>query len=692
MRNLIIIWSCALTAIAGNIKYEWSINLSDIQIDRCGEWDVLSFDGAVPVFPNGYPNLPAVSRCYVIPQGTSVTAVEISGIRTVSLGNGFLPAPVKIFPLTGDIPQNPDYTDVIFEELGLSFPSSPVAGYKTGSKTGFRVGSYSFVPFVYNQMSGELLLIVSAEISLVYQSDPVAPVYFLSEGQVELASAGLAAFIDNQDMLEIWSPSHRPDADNDIEVMVIGYSEHSDQLSELAALHNTLGYTAGTATVQWIDSNCEGFDTQERIRNHLKNLYENNGLLFAVICGDHGNTTRLSMLTNYSGQMNTTADLYYSDLDGTWDADGDHLYGELDDEIDYYSDIYAGRYPTGIEEGATLSVMIDKAVQYNTLPLMGEWRERVFLIGAVLFPQYPGNDWRFGSKHCDSIAEFIPDEWERVYFYEDTTGAHPDYATLVFNEGFAFVEYVAHGCIYGIMWYYPGDEFIMVLSSIGGMQNGGMLPWIHGSVSCSTGRLKHEEWQVEEGFAELIVQKSNGGAIVSVASSATAYGSFLDPGPSGWLSVYFSDLLFSEDLYPEAGVIHGVAKDVFWANWNTAWDPWVAQWVVQSLNLYGDPCTQFIPVAEGIEDDHASCFGISLTPNPVHGNCVSVHIELSLPTPVSLDFYDMSGRSVIQGAEQLLGAGENIINMDVSTLTGGMYFVKASAGDLLLTEKCVILH
>jgi len=90
--------------LAGTIHYDWNISAPDVQINTYGEWDLISIDEGMPVFSNGYPNLSAVPRCYVIPQGTTVSDVQTTNVSTVGLGRALLPAPVMLLPLSGDAP------------------------------------------------------------------------------------------------------------------------------------------------------------------------------------------------------------------------------------------------------------------------------------------------------------------------------------------------------------------------------------------------------------------------------------------------------------------------------------------------------------------------------------------------------------------------------------------------------------
>ncbi len=673
---------------AGSIQFRWTASDSDVLIENYQQWDVISIEDGITVFENGYPDLPAVSRCYVLPQGTTITDIEVTDISTVSLGNFLSPVPVMLLPLSVDVPDFPDYTEICLDGMSGVFPESPIAGYKTGTKTGYRIGSYSFVPFRYNRQGGELLLITSADINIIYQYDSNAPVYTLSESQIELAARGLSTFVDNPEMLTEWAPMERPDAEDDVQVIVIGYRQHSDQLAELVSFHNGLEYSCDSITVQWILANVDGYDYQERIRNYIIDLYQNKGLLFAVIAGDRGATTRLSQLDfpYWTEAMNSTADLYYSDLDGTWDGNGNHLYGEEDDDIDYYSDIYVGRYPINVNEADAFNAMLDKVVQYNTASIAEDWQTRALLMGACLFPMEPEGAWRFGSKYCDSLASFFPSDWEWNTVYEDTTGYHPNNQLELFNQGTAISAYFAHGNQEGFYWYYPQPSYppVMNTDTISQMTNCGKLPWSIGYLSCTTGAI------FGNGFAESLVERDSGGAIVAVACSNTSFGGITDPGPAGWLSINFAHLLF-DDSISSAGLTHGLSKDMFWANWNSFYAPRKAEWILQNANLYGDPCTIFIGAQEEIESYSGSGFNISLGQNPVYSQ-LSLEITLPEPAAVSIVLYDLLGRAVLSMEDQVSQAGAYGVVLDTSELTTGTYFARVSTPLHNSSVKLVVLR
>jgi len=225
---------------------------------------------------------------------------------------------------------------------------------------------------------------------------------------------------------------------------------------------------------------------------------------------------------------------------------------------------------------------------------------------------------------------------------------------------------------------------ILTCNSILHMTNGNMLPWVAGLIACSTGNLG------PEGFAESLVEHAGGGAIVATASSEGTFGGSTEPGPVGWLSIYFTHLLFDQSLVT-AGVTHGISKDMLWANWNSFYLPRMTEWALQVANLYGDPCTVFVDAPEGVESGTPLQLNTHIFPNPVlQTMCVSV--TLPEPATVMIAVYDMRGRMVLANEEEALGAGKHSLTMDASSLASGIYMVSTVADDYTGIGKCVVLH
>lgn len=671
---------CAET-FAGTITYEWNSSLENVELSKEGQWDAISIDGGLYLLPAGYPALPAVSACFVIPQESTLTDVSISAITVEDIGSAYRVNPGNVNRSTINFD---DYENIYndFEINGFE----NIIGFKTGTKSGYRLGSFSFIPFVYNSSTGRLSLISSADITLTYDIDREVDAYTLSYNQINLASSCLETFIENPNFLSLYAPNGREGRDGDVDIAIIGNLTQQTLLTELALLHNQMGYESEFITLQWINANIEGYDVQEKIRNHLKDMYLNNGLTFAVIVGDSGITSRMSMLCSPMKQepMNALTDLYFSDLDGNWDSDGDHIYGEITDEIDYYSDIYVGRYPVNPAEGNALSIMVSNFDEYNFSPVPGDWQTRALLIGAEIKAE--GSSWTHGSMYCDTLTTIIPTEWTIESLCSDSSGSHPTNQLEKISEGISLLSVFSDSHILGSYW--EDYNYIFYVNNVQQLTNGGMLPWVCSEICSFTGSLG--DIFGHRCLAEEFIAQENGGALLITAPSAQALKNFEGPSPGGLLTILFNDLLFSENIVT-AGVTHGLAKDILWASYNSSYLSPAIEWTMQSVNLYGDPCTVFISAPAGCESDPEVVEHTYLTQNPV-GLEMNILLTIPSPAPVKVSVFDMLGREVLVEERYMDGSGLQSINISTSSLASGVYIVNVVSDGQSTPLKCVIIR
>jgi hypothetical protein len=108
-------------------------------------------------------------------------------------------------------------------------------------------------------------------------------------------------------------------------------------------------------------------DTQARLREFCRDAYQDWGTQYILIAGDHDNYVpaasipRRLMETNYEG--NIESDLYWSNLDNNFNADGDNYWGEAGDTgFDLYSEIFIGSLPC--DQGSDISNWIKKNLYY----------------------------------------------------------------------------------------------------------------------------------------------------------------------------------------------------------------------------------------------------------------------------------------------------------------------------------------
>jgi len=147
---------------------------------------------------------------------------------------------------------------------------------------------------------------------------------------------------------------------------------------------------AAIRTISWIDANYPGRDRAERIRNFLVAAYRDWGMLWVLLAGDEAIIpSRLAHTSTYGGE-DIASDLYYGDLDGTWDRDGDGVFGEgwlsgasPGDSLDLYPDVFVGR--ATVETHAEAQTFVDKTLTYIRTPSLGYQNDALF-VAEVVFP------------------------------------------------------------------------------------------------------------------------------------------------------------------------------------------------------------------------------------------------------------------------------------------------------------------
>jgi len=255
----------------GEITFEYGISPESVSISQWMGRDVISIPGGAVPFEEGMPALPGESFVFVLPQGCSISKVSIE----IHSEEALTDSPLDIIPVeyrTLSTPSAP-YTSRIIETGDDIFPVSPVGETFTGSKTGYRVGAFVLIPFRYRPISGALSVITSATVTLEYLPDADAPLMNLSPEQIGIAASGLSGMVDNPEMIDAWAPAERGTDDNWSAWMVIADAGMETVLQPLVDHRSSTAGSAEFVSLDWIYSNYSGWDTQERIRNFLKDAF-----------------------------------------------------------------------------------------------------------------------------------------------------------------------------------------------------------------------------------------------------------------------------------------------------------------------------------------------------------------------------------------------------------------------------------
>lgn len=641
-------------------------------IPFAGEEAVFIPGGASP-FDMGEPSLPGINYSFVVPQGAGLSNVRVQVTETFEVPGIRMIAPVVSLPVGEPVPSVLYHSQSYREGV---FPSCSVQNPETGNKTGFRIASFCFVPFQWNTDTGKLTIITEAILTPVL-SDGLTDQLLLSDTQISTASKALESVVENPEMLSAYAPSSA--GQRGAPWVAIADEALQETLQPLIDHRETTHGSAFVST-QWIYENYEGRDTQEQIRNYLKDAYENDGLVYALIVGDFGETTRLSSLNISGTVMDAVTDLYFCDLDGSWDLDGDSQFGELNDGLDYYSDIYTGRFSSDVP--SRIATMVEKTVSYETDSPPGNWRTTALLAGAGLWVDDPPLDY-WGSFVCDSIDSRIPDSWTVHKLYEDSS-SHPNNQIDLYNQGVAYSSLNGHGNEGGVYWLYGPSTEIVTSANYYEMTNDGM-PVVFHSMACHPGHLQNVAC-----IAERLMFWPNGGAIAVMFNSHWGIGTPPGFGPSEWLELFFAQVLIQDEQY-ELGVAHGISKDEFKANVSISHQ----RWILQENNFLGDPATRFIAGQMGIEGQGGDVSSgpeiYSPVPNPASDQC-TIAYSIHEAGTAHIAVYDISGRIASIVYSGLLPEGSGTVSADLSALPSGCYRVVVSSSGTSASAPLLVLH
>ncbi len=374
------------------------------------------------------------------------------------------------------------------------------------------------------------------------------------------------------------------------EYIIITPSSFVNAFQPLAWWKSKKGIPTSIVTTDSIYSNWSGYDNAEKIRNFIKEA-KDSGAIYILLGGqaDYENGEEYVARRNvycmttglnyYIDEDTIPCDMYYANLDGTWDSDGDHIYGEMSDGVDLYADIYVGRAP--VKNTSQISYFISKIMAYENNPNPGYTRK-------IYLPQ--GNLWTGNSGRGinDTIYAEIPTSWQRSKQYEDIQGITRNIVNDSMDSGFNLQHWVGHGNEYGV-YYNGGMSPYYYYTDPSTNTNDSSKTSIVNSIACFTGALD----EVPSGYggdclAERMINSNKNVCVATMMNTRYGWG-YSSPegalGPSAEITVAFYRNLFNTSAYHLGEVFANALDDIASAaNSNSYW-----RWSVYEHMLFGDP-------------------------------------------------------------------------------------------------------
>lgn len=238
-----------------------------------------------------------------------------------------------------------------------------------------------------------------------------------------------------------------------VDYVIVTSAELFESLQPLASYKNSTGYSTALIDIAEIVAVYPGVDNAESLREYLKDFHAQGGT-YVLLAGDE---TVLPVRYAYPYAVSyqpaldqlQLCDLYFADLEGDWDVDGDGVYGERNvDQADISPELLVGRLP--FNEASEFEAYTEKLIAYETGPGGGESE---YLERAFFFSSDQMRDYSSDGQH-ERIASVYPANFEIDTLHgvelsrgSDAAPTNMDAHELdpILEEGHGIVNIISHG-------------------------------------------------------------------------------------------------------------------------------------------------------------------------------------------------------------------------------------------------------
>ncbi len=315
-----------------------------------------------------------------------------------------------------------------------------------------------------------------------------------------------------------------------------------DAFAPLAEWKTLKGLTAQTVTMDEVLAVSTGIDDAEKLRNFLIEKY-NSGTRYVLLGGDETVVPiRYAFAANTSSMPTVDllqiCDLYFADINGVWDVDGDGVYGEpMQDSADLNAELLVGRLPFCTPEQVT--AYVSKLIKYEQNPNNGDY---AYLNKSLFIAADQMRDYGSGVGEHVLLAQSLP-----AYVVSDTTDLveaptgiadNPSYplassSISKLSEGWGIMSLLIHGRVDG--WVVRSNRYnqwpkSLILTAAGVDDGHGFLPNIPSngmpglvySIGCNNGAFDMDTPPFPSANPSVVtafLAKPDGGAVAFVGYS-----------------------------------------------------------------------------------------------------------------------------------------------------------------------------
>jgi hypothetical protein len=695
MKKTIFLLSLCLYVLgmfAGTVEKTYTFN--NFSTKHTGIYTSITFDHALLSGNPGEPMLPYQAISLLLPPGEMAETITVTGEAETIIPGSFLLYPQQHYsPISEQAPAHFIINEKVYS-MNANYPSNPAGQLLTQYLNGYSFVLSTFTPVRYNPATGKVSYFQKVIIRITTQPGEKSSSALKNLSSSATVNNRVRGFAQNPELLDLY-PQVNLKRSN-YQLMIITPSDFEGGFTDMINYYGSVGMDARVVTTESIYSQSTGIDNPEKIRNAIIQEYQNNGVEYVLLGGGiEWVPCRGFFCSALSSQVYTDsiipADLYYSGLDGNYDANGNHVYAEVADNPDLLPDIAVGRFP--FSNASELAAMVHKTVSYQANPVLGEMK-RPLLVGEFLTDSPPtwGGDYMdlLVDDHSDNgyFTHGIPLSSNSIEKLYDLTDGSWDPLTLMakINQGKSFIYHLGHANTEYMLRLITSDITNENFSGVNGTDHNYALLYTQG---CYCGAFD------EAGCIAVKSIAIENFLVAGVFNSR--YGWFdqgLTEGPSEHLQREFVSALYTDTL-PEKhiGATHMISK-IKTAPWVTApgeFEPGAQRWCHYCCNVLGDPALSIWIEEPGVgiqKKNQGVTF--SIFPNPTKDK-VFVNGTLPASSDIQIKITNLFGEMVTSPFDFASQTrGDHTYSLKLPNLSSGIYFLKIETSTSDETHKLMI--
>ncbi|MCK5052126.1 MAG: T9SS type A sorting domain-containing protein [Candidatus Cloacimonetes bacterium] len=554
MKKILFVCCLLLCTLLFGLEITTSNSAPEISVDR-GFTTVSSEDSFFPQ-NEGEPAVPVSSIFFEIPVDKKILNVNFEGRNENHIILNSLLTPVQRnvpFSYKGEVPFIAEYREQ-GQGRGGVFPENLIHNFGSGRCGNTNLGYISFFTGTYKPTQNEFTYYEEITFDIEFENDPVNEIY-------------RSNYTSKQVLKSLNIPSNS--RTTDIKYLLITPESFVDEYETLLDFRRIQGVETFIETVENIEQNFQGIDLQEKIRNCIISKYNELSISFVTLGADtDAIPSRTAFAFDceyglYDDENDLRADMYYSCLNGNWNADGDEIYGEEEDEVDFFPEVFVGRISANTADGVI--DYISRLIAYEK----GE-HEDYTKAGGLSMELWQGSD----SEVCQQFIyeQYFPEYYDITFLYDDENTMENAYALL--NQNMNIVQHTGHAGKTALSL----EDGSIRTTNLYNLENeyGG----IFYSIGCWSAALDYGS------IGEALVMKEDKGQLAYIGNSRYGWGA---PAASGFgFSEFFQKEFFKQIFWNDISIIsetNALQKLPFIPYFGGTS---VYKWVAYQLNEVGD--------------------------------------------------------------------------------------------------------